>query len=71
MDFWNRTDFNLTAHSTCDIAIINGADEITTALEDSMVTLANVKSSRFVTPVKVLVNPDSLYHSVTFYAIIT
>ena len=53
MDFWNRTDFNLTAHSTRDIAIINGADEINTALEDSLVTLANIKSSRFVTPVKV------------------
>jgi dynein heavy chain len=53
MDFWNRTDFNLTAHSTRDIAIINGADEINTALEDSLVTLANIKSSRFVAPVKV------------------
>ncbi len=55
MDFWNRTDFNLIAHSSRDIAIINGADEITTALEDSLVTLANIKSSRFVTPVKVSV----------------
>lgn len=53
MDLWNRTDFNLTAHSSRDIAIINGADDITTALEDSLVTLANIKSSRFVEPIKV------------------
>ncbi|XP_028393421.1 dynein heavy chain 6, axonemal-like isoform X2 [Dendronephthya gigantea] len=55
MDFWNRTDFNLTAHASRDIAIINGADDITTALEDSLVTLANIKSSRFVAPIKPLV----------------
>ena len=53
MDFWNRTDFNLTAHSSRDIAVINGADEITATLDDSLVTLANIKSSRFVAPIKV------------------
>lgn len=53
MDYWNRTDFHLIAHSSRDIAIINGADDITSALEDSIVTLANVKSSKFVAPIKV------------------
>lgn len=55
MDIWNRTDFNLTVHCNRDIAIINGADEIITALEDSLVTLANIKSSRYVVPIKTLV----------------
>lgn len=53
MDFWGRTDFNLVAHGARDIALINGADEIVTALEDSLVTLANIKGSRFVAPIKV------------------
>ena len=50
---WDRTDFNLTAHPSRDIFIIHGADEIITALEDSLVTITNIKGSRFVTPIKV------------------
>ncbi|XP_032239531.2 dynein axonemal heavy chain 6 isoform X3 [Nematostella vectensis] len=55
MDFWNYTDFNLKAHSSRDIAVIAGADDIITALEESQVTLANIRGSRFVTPIKALV----------------
>lgn len=53
MDFWNHTDFTLSAHSSRDIAIITGADDIITAVEESQVTLANIRGSRFVTPIKV------------------
>jgi len=53
MDFWNHTDFSLSAHPSRDIAIITGADDIITAVEESQVTLANIRGSRFVTPIKV------------------
>ena len=53
MDFWNHTDFTLSAHASRDIAIITGADDIITAVEESQVTLSNIRGSRFVTPIKV------------------
>ena len=53
MDTWHETDFNLTVHSSRDIVIISGADEIITTLDDSLVTLANIKGSRFVEPIRV------------------
>lgn len=53
MDYWNHTDFTLSAHPSRDIAIITGADDIITAVEESQVTLSNIRGSRFVTPIKV------------------
>ncbi|PFX28824.1 Dynein heavy chain 1, axonemal [Stylophora pistillata] len=55
MDYWNHTDFQLSAHTSRDIAIITGADDIITAVEESQVTLSNIRGSRFVTPIKALV----------------
>ena len=55
MDYWNHTDFQLAAHPGRDIAIITGADDIITSLEESLVTLTNIRGSRFVTPIKVSV----------------
>ena len=46
-------DFQLVAHGTRDVAIIVGADEIITVLEESQVTLGNIKGSRFSLPIKV------------------
>ena len=53
MDYWNHTDFQLAAHPGRDIAIITGTDDVITSLEESIVTLANIRGSRFVTPIKV------------------
>lgn len=53
MDFWNHTDFQLSAHPNRDIAVITGADDIITSVEESQVTLSNIRGSRFVTPIKV------------------
>lgn len=53
MDYWNSSDFQLVAHATRDVAIIVSSDEIVTALEDSQVTLGNIKGSRFSLPIKV------------------
>ena len=53
MDFWNSTDLQLVAHSTRDVAVIVAPDEIITALEESQVTLGNIKGSRFSQPIKV------------------
>lgn len=53
MDFWNHTDFQLSAHASRDIAIITGADDIITSVEESQVTLSNIRGSRYVTPIKV------------------
>lgn len=53
MDFWNHTDFQLSAHPSRDIAIITGADDIITSVEESQVTLSNIRGSRFVMPIKV------------------
>ena len=55
MDYWNCTDFQLVAHSRRDVAIIVSFDEIITALEDSQMTLGNIKGSRFSLPIKVFI----------------
>lgn len=46
-DYWKKTDLELLAHSSRDVAIISGVDEIITALDDSMVTISNIRGSRF------------------------
>ena len=53
MEYWNHTDFQLKAHTNRDVAVIIGADDIISALEESQVTLGNIRGSRFVTPIKV------------------
>lgn len=52
-DYWKNTDFELLAHHTRDVAIITGIDDIMTALDDSMVTIANIRGSRFHIPLQV------------------
>jgi len=46
-DYWKKTDLELLAHTSRDVAIITGIDEVITALDDSMVTIANIRGSRF------------------------
>ncbi|XP_071789676.1 dynein axonemal heavy chain 6-like isoform X2 [Asterias amurensis] len=55
IDLWQGTDFRLIAHSNRDFMIIAGADDITQQLEESQVTIATIRGSRFVTPIKALV----------------
>ena len=47
IDFWKKTDLELLAHSSRDVAIISGIDEIISMLDDSMVTISNIRGSRF------------------------
>ena len=54
MNYWTLKDFQLVAHSTRDTAIIVGSDEIVTSLEESQVSLTNIKGSRFSNPIKVM-----------------
>ncbi|XP_033124826.1 dynein heavy chain 6, axonemal-like [Anneissia japonica] len=55
IDFWQGTDFRLVPHGGRDIVIISGADDITIQLEESQVTVATIRGSRYVTPIKALV----------------
>ena len=41
------------AHGTRDVAVIIGSDDIIAALEESQITLGNIKGSRFSLPIKV------------------
>ena len=50
---WKVTDLQLMAHSSRDVAIITEIDEILNAIDDSMVTLANIRGSRFSLPLQV------------------
>lgn len=53
IDLWSDTEFTLVAHATREVAIISQVDDILTSLEESQVTLANIRSSKYVTPIKV------------------
>ncbi|XP_038073413.1 dynein heavy chain 6, axonemal-like isoform X3 [Patiria miniata] len=55
IDLWQGTDFRLIPHSNRDFMIIAGADDITQQLEESQVTIATIRGSRFVAPIKALV----------------
>ncbi|XP_071833092.1 dynein axonemal heavy chain 6-like isoform X4 [Apostichopus japonicus] len=55
IDLWQTTDFRLKPHSGRDFMIIAGADDITAQLEESQVTIATIRGSRYVTPIKGLV----------------
>ncbi|XP_057306686.1 dynein axonemal heavy chain 6-like [Hydractinia symbiolongicarpus] len=46
-DYWKSADLELLAHTNRDVAILTGIDDILTSLDDSMVTLANIRGSRF------------------------
>lgn len=68
-DFWKRTDLELLAHSNRDVAIISGIDDIITALDDSMVTISNIRGSRFHLFLQVILLTfllDCLLHCLTF-----
>ena len=53
IDVWQNTDFRLVAHSSGNVQIIAGADDILTQLEESQVTIGTIRGSRYVTPIKV------------------
>ncbi|XP_071963333.1 dynein axonemal heavy chain 6-like [Antedon mediterranea] len=55
IDLWQGTDFRLVPHGSRDVVIISGADDITIQLEESQVTVATIRGSRYVTPIKALV----------------
>lgn len=57
-DYWKKTDLELLAHSTRDVAIITGIDVIMTALDDSMVTIGNIRGSRFHVPLQVKISVE-------------
>ena len=52
IDSWLSTDFTLVPH-TNGTFIIGAADDIFTLLDESQVTLATIKGSRYVEPIKV------------------
>ncbi|XP_063958044.1 dynein axonemal heavy chain 6-like isoform X2 [Lytechinus pictus] len=56
IDLWRVTDFRLVPHSGRDFSIIAGADDIMTQLEESQVTIGTIRGSRYVTPIKALVD---------------
>ena len=53
IDVWQNTDFRLVPHSSGNVQIIAGADDILTQLEESQVTIGTIRGSRYVTPIKV------------------
>lgn len=55
IDTWKKTDLRLVKDQSRDTFIITGIEEIQILLEESQVTMATIKSSRYVTPIKVLV----------------
>ena len=52
-DYWKSCDLKLLAHGTKDVAIITGIDDILTSLDDSLITLANIRGSRYSLPLQV------------------
>lgn len=66
---WKVTDLNLVSHIIRDIAIITRVDEILSILDESIVILANIRASRFSSPMLVTVDDfDQKLHlfSLTF-----
>ncbi|XP_077989551.1 dynein axonemal heavy chain 6-like [Glandiceps talaboti] len=56
IDIWQKTDFRLIQHSgRNDVLIVAGADDIMAQLEESHVTISTIRGSRYVTPIKILV----------------
>ena len=52
VDLWQCTDFRYVAHAERDTFIIAGADDIMAQLEESQVTIATIRGSRYVGPIK-------------------
>lgn len=52
IDLWQCTDFRYIAHADRDTFIIAGADDIMAQLEESQVTIATIRGSRYVGPIK-------------------
>ena len=52
VDLWQCTDFRYIAHPERDTFIIAGADDIMAQLEESQVTIATIRGSRYVGPIK-------------------
>ena len=55
IDTWKKTDLRLVKDHSRDTFIITGIEEIQILLEESQVTMATIKSSRYVAPIKSLV----------------
>lgn len=55
IDVWKKTDFRLVADTSKDTFIITSTEEISILLEESQLTMATIKSSRYVGPIKTLV----------------
>ncbi len=53
IDLWNRTDFRLVPHVNGGVSIIAGADDIHAQVEESLVTVATIRGSKYVSPIKV------------------
>ncbi|XP_058025838.1 dynein axonemal heavy chain 14 [Ahaetulla prasina] len=55
---WQKTDFHLCPYytETSSICIISSVEDITTLLEESLMTISTIKSSCFVEPIKNLVH---------------
>ncbi len=55
IDTWKKTDLRLVKDHSRDTFIITATDEIQILLEESQVTMATIKASRYVGPIKSLV----------------
>ncbi|XP_026551198.1 dynein heavy chain 14, axonemal [Pseudonaja textilis] len=58
ISLWQKTDFHLCPYNTetSSICIISSVEDITTLLEESLMTISTIKSSCFVEPIKNLVH---------------
>ncbi|XP_041927364.1 dynein heavy chain 6, axonemal-like isoform X2 [Alosa sapidissima] len=58
IDLWKNTDFRLITHNsdTSTVNIIASADDIMAQLEESQTTIISMKSSRYVEPIKGLID---------------
>ena len=55
IDIWKKTDFRLIKDHGKDTFIITGTEEIQILLEESQITMTTIKTSRFVGPIKTVV----------------
>ncbi|KAL7987400.1 hypothetical protein Chor_006319, partial [Crotalus horridus] len=57
ISLWQKTDFHLCPYytETSSICIISSVEDVTTLLEESLMTISTIKSSCFVEPIKNLV----------------
>jgi hypothetical protein len=55
IEIWKKTEFRLVPDHVKDVFVITGTEDIQILLEESQVTMSTIKSSKFITPIKVLV----------------